>query len=46
MVRRTKEDAQKTRSQILEAAEQAFHQRGMAHTTLAEIAVKIGAMRS
>ena len=34
MVRRTKEDAQKTRSQILEAAEQAFHQRGMARTTL------------
>ena len=45
MVRRTKEDAQKTRSQILEAAEQAFHQRGMAHTTLAEIAAIAGVTR-
>ncbi|OHC26190.1 MAG: TetR family transcriptional regulator [Pseudomonadales bacterium RIFCSPLOWO2_12_59_9] len=45
MVRRTKEDAQKTRSQILEAAEQAFHQRGMSRTTLAEIASIAGVTR-
>lgn len=45
MVRRTKEDAQKTRSQILEAAEQAFHQRGMSRTTLAEIATIAGVTR-
>eukprot|EP01133_Synstelium_polycarpum_P017145 gene17145-20420_t len=38
MVRRTKEEAQETRSQILEAAEQAFYERGVARTTLADIA--------
>lgn len=45
MVRRTKEDAQKTRTQILEAAEEAFHQRGMTRTTLAEIAAIAGVTR-
>ncbi len=30
MVRRTKEEAQETRSQILQAAEQAFYERGVA----------------
>ncbi|MBP8185136.1 MAG: TetR family transcriptional regulator [Pseudomonas sp.] len=45
MVRRTKEDAQKTRGQILAAAEQAFHQRGMSRTTLAEIATIAGVTR-
>ena len=38
MVRRTKEEAQETRQQILEAAEKAFHARGVARTTLADIA--------
>ena len=38
MVRRTKEEAQETRSQILEAAEKAFYERGVARTTLADIA--------
>lgn len=45
MVRRTKEEAQKTRSQILEAAEQAFHARGMSRTTLADIAAIAGVTR-
>lgn len=45
MVRRTKADAQKTRCQILAAAEQAFHQRGMTRTTLAEIATIAGVTR-
>jgi len=45
MVRRTKEEAQVTRSQILEAAEQAFYERGVARTTLADIASIAGVTR-
>ncbi|VVO42560.1 efflux system transcriptional repressor EmhR [Pseudomonas fluorescens] len=45
MVRRTKEEAQETRSQILEAAEKAFHERGVARTTLADIATLAGVTR-
>jgi TetR/AcrR family acrAB operon transcriptional repressor len=45
MVRRTKEEAQNTRRQILAAAEQAFHERGMSRTTLAEIASIAGVTR-
>ncbi|AHG39656.1 TetR family transcriptional regulator [Pseudomonas syringae CC1557] len=45
MVRRTKEEAQITRSQILEAAEQAFYERGVARTTLADIASLAGVTR-
>ncbi|KNC14495.1 MULTISPECIES: TetR family transcriptional regulator [Pseudomonas] len=45
MVRRTKEEAQETRSQILEAAEQAFYERGVARTTLADIATLAGVTR-
>lgn len=45
MVRRTKEEAQATRSQILEAAEQAFYERGVARTTLADIATLAGVTR-
>ncbi|HBX55454.1 TetR family transcriptional regulator [Pseudomonas sp. UBA2684] len=45
MVRRTKEDAQRTRSQILEAAEKAFYKRGMSRTTLSDIAVMAGVSR-
>ncbi|TFZ32993.1 TetR family transcriptional regulator, partial [Pseudomonas syringae] len=45
MVRRTKEEAQITRSQILEAAGQAFYERGVARTTLAETAPRAGGTR-
>ncbi|MCY1430689.1 HTH-type transcriptional regulator TtgR [compost metagenome] len=45
MVRRTKEEAQETRSQILEAAQKAFHERGVARTTLADIAAMAGVTR-
>lgn len=45
MVRRTKEEAQETRSAILEAAEQAFYERGVARTTLADIAALAGVTR-
>ena len=45
MVRRTKEEAQETRSQILEAAEKAFYERGVARTTLADIATLAGVTR-
>ncbi|MBD1550914.1 TetR family transcriptional regulator [Pseudomonas typographi] len=45
MVRRTKEEAQQTRCQILEAAEKAFYERGIARTTLADIAALAGVTR-
>lgn len=45
MVRRTKEEAQETRSQILEAAQKAFYDRGVARTTLADIATLAGVTR-
>ncbi|AIC18477.1 MULTISPECIES: efflux system transcriptional repressor EmhR [Pseudomonas] len=45
MVRRTKEEAQETRKQILEAAEKAFYERGVARTTLADIAALAGVTR-
>lgn len=45
MVRRTKEEAQETRKQILEAAEKAFYERGVARTTLADIATLAGVTR-
>ncbi len=45
MVRRTKEEAQETRNQILDAAERAFHERGVARTTLADIAAMAGVTR-
>jgi len=45
MVRRTKEEAQETRAQILEAAEKAFFERGVARTTLADIATLAGVTR-
>ena len=45
MVRRTKEKAQETRRQILEAAEKAFYERGLARTTLARIATLAGVTR-
>ncbi|CAG8866653.1 HTH-type transcriptional regulator TtgR [Pseudomonas fluorescens] len=45
MVRRTKEEAQETRCQIIEAAEKAFYKRGVARTTLADIAELAGVTR-
>jgi TetR/AcrR family transcriptional regulator, acrAB operon repressor len=40
MVRRTKEEAQETRERILDAAEAVFHDRGVAHSSLEEIAAE------
>ncbi len=37
-MRRTKEDAEKTRAAILDAAEKVFYQQGVALTSLQEIA--------
>lgn len=45
MVRRTKEEALETRKQIVEAAEKAFYERGVARTTLADIAALAGVTR-
>ncbi|MEB0094315.1 TetR family transcriptional regulator [Pseudomonas sp. CCI4.2] len=45
MVRRTKEEAQETRRHILEAAEKAFYARGVARTTLADVATLAGVTR-
>ncbi|MEB0039037.1 MULTISPECIES: TetR family transcriptional regulator [unclassified Pseudomonas] len=45
MVRRTKEEAQETRRHILEAAEKAFYERGVARTTLADVATLAGVTR-
>ena len=45
MVRRTKEEAQETRSQILDAAEKAFYEQGVGRTTLAKIAEVAGVTR-
>lgn len=45
MVRRTKEEAQETRSQILDAAEKAFDEYGVGRTTLAKIAEVAGVTR-
>ncbi|AIZ33852.1 TetR family transcriptional regulator [Pseudomonas sp. K1(2024)] len=45
MVRRTKEEAQETRAQIIDAAERAFYKRGVARTTLADIAEIAGVTR-
>lgn len=45
MVRRTKEDAQETRTRILDTAEQVFREKGVGHTTLTEIASAAGVTR-
>lgn len=45
MVRRTKEEAQETRSQIIQAAEMCFHKKGISRTSLAEIAAAAGVTR-
>ncbi|MFL9924577.1 TetR family transcriptional regulator [Herbaspirillum lusitanum] len=38
MARSTKEEALETRARILDAAEQVFHERGVSHTSLADVA--------
>src|SRR5258708_33338154 len=38
MARRTKEEAQETRNRLIDAAEQVFHEKGVAHASLEEIA--------
>ena len=38
MARRTKEEAQETRSRLIDAAERVFHEKGVAHASLEEIA--------
>ena len=45
MARRTKEEAQETRGRILDAAETVFHGKGVAHSSLAEIAEVAGVTR-
>lgn len=45
MVRKTKEGAQETRHAILDAAEAVFQERGVSHTSLAEIASVAGVTR-
>ena len=45
MARRTKEAAQKTRSLILDTAEQVFLRKGVSHTSLDDIAAAVGMTR-
>jgi len=45
MVRRTHEEAQQTRHQILDAAERVFHAQGVAATSLQQIAAAAGVTR-
>lgn len=45
MARKTKEEAQQTRIQLLEAAERLFSERGVANTTLNDIATAAGLTR-
>lgn len=45
MVRRTKDDAQATRSQLLDAAEQVFAAKGVSRTSLSDIASAAGTTR-
>src|SRR5690606_8218593 len=45
MARRTKQGAQETRAQIIDAAELCFSSKGVTHTSLAEIAKRAGVSR-
>src|SRR5882762_9858960 len=45
MARKTKEEAAGTRERLLDAAERVFRERGVTHTTLAEIAAAAGHTR-
>src|SRR5258705_8511962 len=45
MARKTKEEAAGTRERLLDAAERVFRERGVTHSTLAEIAAAAGHTR-
>ena len=45
MARKTKEEAERTRQQIIHAARQVFHQCGVSHTSLEQIAKAAGVTR-
>ena len=45
MVKRTREEAIATRSRILDTAERIFHEKGVSHTSLADIALAAGVTR-
>lgn len=45
MARRTKEEAQETRNQILDSAERVFASKGVTHSTMADIAADAGVSR-
>jgi TetR/AcrR family acrAB operon transcriptional repressor len=45
MVRRTKQEAQETRTQLLDTAENLFREKGVSRTSLAEIAQQAGVTR-
>lgn len=45
MVRKTKEEASRTRQQIIDAARQVFHQHGVARSTLEQVASTAGLTR-
>ncbi|WP_375740325.1 TetR family transcriptional regulator [Pseudomonas boanensis] len=45
MARRTKEEAEETRAQIVDAAERVFHERGVSRASLAEVAAAAGVSR-
>jgi TetR/AcrR family acrAB operon transcriptional repressor len=45
MVRRTKEDAEQTRLQIIAAARKVFHERGVSRSSLEQIATEAGVTR-
>lgn len=45
MPRRTKEEALETRNRIVDAAEEVFHEKGVAHASLEEIAARAGVTR-
>lgn len=45
MARRTKEEANETREQVLDAAERVFRERGVGHASLAEVADAAGVTR-
>jgi TetR/AcrR family transcriptional regulator, acrAB operon repressor len=45
MARRTKEEAQETRTQLLDTAERVFREKGVSHTSLSDIAIAAGVTR-
>ncbi len=45
MVRKTKEEAERTRQQIIDAARRVFHQRGVSRTSLEKVAAAAGVTR-